>query len=453
MMTQWAAGSMRPFKLHHQILAAMLLGAGLGLPLNFLAARGSLPPIWAQTVATYGKGAGDLFLRLLSMVVAPLIFTSLVSGVTSTRTLQGLRRLGLRTLAIYLTTTLCAITTGMLVFHLIQPGRGVSLEALLAIAPEQSSALPISRQGIGETLWQQVFKLIPANPLAALADPSNQSMLGVIFFAVLFGGFTNAVGGETAAWLSKGFQAACDVMMRMTLFVVRLAPLGVLGFMLYASAAAGLAVFQALGWYALTVAGGLAVHAGITLPLLLWLLARRSPLAFARALSPALVTAFSTASSNGTLPLTMTCAEQRAGLSNRISAFVLPLGATVNMDGTALYEAVAVLFIAQVTGHDLTLAQQIVIALTALLASIGAAGIPHAGTVMLVVVLSAVQLPVEYIGLILAVDRVLDMCRTSVNVWSDATCCAIVASLEGEASPAEDGEPPRATPSPHSRGQ
>ncbi len=433
---------MRQFKLHHQILAAMLLGAGIGLPLNFLAARGSLSPLWAETVAVYGKGAGDLFLRMLSMVVAPLIFTSLVTGVTSTRTLQGLRRLGSRTIAIYIVTTLCAITTGMLLFHLIEPGRGVNLEALLSSAPEQPLVMPVQQQGLGETLWQQLFKLIPANPLSALADPSNQSMLGVIFFAVLFGGFTNAVGGETATWLSNGFRAAFEVMMRMTLFVVRLAPFGVLGFMLYASAAAGIAVFQALGWYALTVAGGLAIHAGITLPLLLWLMARRSPFAYARALSPALVTAFSTASSNGTLPLTMTCAEKRAGLSNRISAFVLPLGATVNMDGTALYEAVAVLFIAQVTGHELTVAQQIVIALTALLASIGAAGIPHAGTVMLVVVLSAVHLPVEYVGLILAVDRVLDMCRTSVNVWSDATCCAIVARLEGETIPPAAGEEP-----------
>lgn len=431
-------------KLHHQIVIAMLLGAGIGLPLNILAAEGRLSPSWPQAAAAYGKGAGDLFLRLLSMVVAPLIFTSLVTGVMGTRTLRGLRRIGLRTLVFYITTTLIAITTGMLLFHVIEPGQGVNLEALLSTASEQPLTLPIQEQGIGETLWQQVFKLVPANPFAALADPANQSVLGVIFFALLFGAFTNAVGGETANKLSHGFQAAFEVMMRMTLFIVRLAPLGVLGFMLYASAAAGIAVFRALGWYALTVAGGLTVHAFITLPLLLVLLARRSPLDYARALSPALITAFSTASSNGTLPLTMTCVERRAGLSSRISAFVLPLGATINMDGTALYEAVAVLFIAQVTGHDLTFAQQVIVALAALLASIGAAGIPHAGTVMLVVVLSAVHLPVEYIGLILAVDRVLDMYRTSVNVWSDATCCAVVARWEGDAADAGQSPSPGA---------
>jgi Na+/H+-dicarboxylate symporter len=242
----------------------------------------------------------------------------------------------------------------------------------------------------------------------------------------MFGVFIIVVGGEMADTLTRFFKAVFEVMMRMTMFIIRLAPIGVLGYMLYASAGEGLEVFAALGWYALTVAIGLTVHAFVTLPLIILLLARRSPREFFKAMSPALLTAFSTASSNGTLPLTITCAEERAGINNRISSFVLPLGATINMDGTALYEAVAVLFIAQVSGNDLGLAQQIIVAFTALLASIGAAGIPHAGTVMMVVVLSAVGLPVDYVGLILAVDRVLDMYRTSINVWSDATACAVV---------------------------
>lgn len=218
-------------------------------------------------------------------------------------------------------------------------------------------------------------------------------------------------------------------MMKMTTFVIWLAPFGVFGFMLFAAAGAGLEAFRALGLYMLTVAAGLAIHALLTLPALVYLLAGRSPLEYAKAMGPALLTAFSTASSNATLPLTITCVEERAGISNRISSFVLPLGATVNMDGTALYEAVAVLFIAQVYGADLDLAQQVVVAFTALLASVGAAGIPHAGTVMMVVVLGAVGLPPHAVGLILAVDRVLDMCRTSVNVWSDCTAAAVVARL------------------------
>jgi Na+/H+-dicarboxylate symporter len=424
-------------KLHHQILIAMLIGAAIGLPLNILAETGRISEEWPRTIATYGKGVGDVFLRLLSMIVAPLILTSLVTGVTGTGNLKGLGRMGGRTLAYYITTSMIAIITGMLVFNVIQPGKESNFADLQEGAEAVSFDMVATDQGIGETLWKQVFNLIPANPFASLADPSNRSILGVIFFALMLGVFITVVGGETGKQLAKLFSAAFEVMMRMTMFIIKAAPIGVLGFMLYAAAGKGIDVFKALGWYVLTVAIGLTIHAFITLPLLLLLFARRSPREYFQSMSPALLTAFSTASSNGTLPLTLTCVEKRAGIGNRISAFVLPLGATINMDGTALYEAVAVLFIAQVTGNDLGLAQQSIVALTALLASIGAAGIPHAGTVMMVVVLSAVGLPLEYVGLILAVDRVLDMYRTSVNVWSDSTACAVVARFEpAETAPA-----------------
>ncbi|HRX79342.1 MAG TPA: dicarboxylate/amino acid:cation symporter, partial [Pirellulaceae bacterium] len=184
-------------------------------------------------------------------------------------------------------------------------------------------------------------------------------------------------------------------------------------------------------WYMLTVACALAFHAMITLPMIVKFVARRDPMEFAKAMSPALLTAFSSASSNGTLPLTLASVEDRAGVSNRVSSFVLPLGATINMDGTALYEAVAVLFIAQLYhGHNLPITEQILVAFTALLASVGAAGIPHAGLVMMVIILQAVKLPVEMQGIIIAVDRVLDMCRTSVNVWSDSCGCAVIAHYE-----------------------
>jgi Na+/H+-dicarboxylate symporter len=424
-------------KLHHQILIAMIVGAGIGLPLNILAESGRIAESWPRTFATYGKGIGDIFLRLLSMIVAPLILTSLVTGVTGTGSLKGLGRMGGRTLAYYLSTSMIAIITGMIVFNIIQPGKGSDLAELEAGAETTTMAFEAEEQSLGQTMWNQVFNLIPANPFASLSDPGNRSILGVIFFAILFGVFITVVGGETGQFLAKFFSGAFEVMMRMTMFIIKFAPIGVLGFMLYASAGKGLAVFKALGWYALTVAIGLSIHAFITLPLLLMLLGRRSPWKYFQSMSPALLTAFSTASSNGTLPLTITCVEKRAGISNRISSFVLPLGATINMDGTALYEAVAVLFIAQVTGHDLALPQQVIVAITALLASIGAAGIPHAGTVMMVVVLSAVGLPIEYVGLILAVDRVLDMYRTSINVWSDSTACAVVARFE----PGEKSEP------------
>jgi proton glutamate symport protein len=416
-------------KLHHQIFLAMIVGAGVGLPLNFLAESGAVDPQWPRTIAAYGKGVGDVFLQLLKMVVAPLILTSLITGVTGAGSLKGLGRMGGRALTYYLTTSTIAICTGMLVFNVIQPGKNSNLAELQAGAEVVTFQVGAAEQTLGQTLWAQLFNLIPANPFAALADPSNTSILGVIFFALLFGVFITVVGGPTGELLTQFFRGAFDVMMRMTMFIIRFAPIGVLGFMLYASAGKGLSVFVALAWYVLTVTIALSIHAFITLPLLL-LLGRQSPWRFFQSMSPALLTAFSTASSNGTLPLTMTCVEKRAGISNRISSFVLPLGATINMDGTALYEAIAVLFIAQVTGYELGMGQQAIVAVTALLASIGAAGIPHAGTVMMVVVLGAVNLPIDYVGLILAVDRVLDMYRTSVNVWSDATACAVVARFE-----------------------
>lgn len=490
-------------KLHHQILIAMLLGAGIGLPLNIFAgprklltlplaeapkvAAGPLTPElraflsrpelaelrvdddaeiveerpgrrwrvddagapfvlrrfgdsfqvetggrWPRDVAHYGKMVGDVFLRLLSMIVAPLIFCSLVTGMTSTGSLEGLGRLGGRTLAYYITTSAVAAVTGILLSNLIQPGRHTKLDLVEDAAEAPASAVLSGGRNLGEVLWNQLFALIPSNPFAALSDPSNTSMLGVIFFALMFGVFISVVGGDSGELLRRIFSAAFDVMMRMTMFIIRIAPVGVLGYMLYAAAGKGLDVFVALGWYVVTVAVGLTIHTFVTLPLILLFLARRSPWEYGQAVSPALLTAFSTASSNGTLPLTMTCVEKRAGISNRVTSFVLPLGATINMDGTALYEAAAVLFIAQVTGHDLSVAQQAIVAFTALLVSIGAAGIPHAGTVMMVVVLSAVGLPLEGVGLILAVDRVLDMYRTVTNVWSDSTACAVIARWEGE---------------------
>ncbi len=417
-------------KLHHQILIAMVLGAGVGLPLNTLGGLGRIDPELPRTVAAYGKGLGDLFLQLLKMIVGPLILTSLVTGVTGTGSVQGLGRLGGRTLAYYIGTSMIAIITGIVMVNIIQPGVGADLAALEAGREQISHQLVTADRGVGEILWNQVFTLVPSNPVAALADASNTSILGVIFFAILLGVFINVVGGEAGALLTKVFSAGFDVMMRMTMFIIRFAPIGVLGFMLYASAGKGLDVFIALGKYALTVALALSFHAFVTLPLLLWMLGRRSPWAYFKSMSPALLTAFSTASSNGTLPLTINCAEKRAGINTRISSFVLPLGATINMDGTALYEAVAVLFIAQAYGTDLDTAQQVTVAITALLASIGAAGIPHAGTVMMVVVLGAVRLPLDAVGLILAVDRVLDMYRTSINVWSDSTACAVVARFD-----------------------
>ena len=415
--------------LHWQILIGMVIGAAIGLPLNILAELGHVEETIPRTVAGYGEAIGGLFLRLLSMIVVPLIMTSLISGVTAAGNLEGLGRLGGRTLVYYLSTSLIAIVIGIVFVNVIRPGEGVDLGILTAqVAP---AGHDVEAKTLGQTLWGLLESLIPTNVFHVMADAGNRSILGVIFFSLLFAVFIIVVGGEAGALLTRVMAAAFDVMMKMTLFIIRFAPIGVLGFMLYATAGVGLRIFAALSWYMLTVFLALCCHAFITLPLALWLIARRSPKEYFKAMSPALLTAFSTASSNGTLPLTLTCVEKRAGVPNRISSFVLPLGATINMDGTALYEAVAVLFIAQIAGVDMSLGNQVVIAITALLASIGAAGIPHAGTVMMLVVMNAVGLPTEYVGIILAVDRILDMCRTTVNVWSDSTAAAVVARLEG----------------------
>ncbi|MCH7685935.1 MAG: dicarboxylate/amino acid:cation symporter [Planctomycetes bacterium] len=285
-------------------------------------------------------------------------------------------------------------------------------------------------QSLPGVFMRLLNNMIPQNPIHALA---NGDFLSIITFSILMGLFIIRVGGKSGETMRNFFQSGFDVMMSMTMFIIKLAPIGVLSFMLYATASQGLSIFVTFGWYLLTVFLALAFHACVVLPLILKFVARRSPWEFAKSMSPALLTAFSTASSNGTLPLTMTSVEERAGVSNKVSSFVLPLGATINMDGTALYEAVAVLFIAQSYLGALTLEQQIIVAVTALLASVGAAGIPSAGLVMMAIVLQAVGLPLEAQGLIIAVDRVLDMCRTSVNVWSDSCGCAVLERLEGSA--------------------
>jgi proton glutamate symport protein len=428
---------MKRIPLHLAILLGMVIGAAIGLTAHGLAARGTIEPATATSLAGFGKAIGDVFLRLLSMVIAPLVLTSLVSGIAGAGKLEGLARLSGWTIGYYLTTSMLAIGIGLVLVNAIGPGVGADLLALKEIAGEQPVRPEILVQGggLGATLYAQLLALIPSNPFAALADPANRSTLAIIFFAILLGIAIVKSGSPHGDRLAEIFESGFEVMMRLTMMVIALAPIGVAGFMLHATAGHGFEVFSALGLYMLTVLIGLLIHALIVLPLLLRLVAARNPLAHAKAMAPALLTAFSTASSGGTLPLTLDCAERRAGLPRRVTSFTLPLGATINMDGTALYEVVAVMFIAQAYGADLTVADQCIVAFTALLASIGAAAVPHAGTVMMVIVLNAVGLPLEGVGLILAVDRVLDMCRTSVNLWSDAVGAAVVTRLSAASAP------------------
>jgi Na+/H+-dicarboxylate symporter len=368
---------------------------------------------------SYLAPVGDAFLRLLRMIIVPLVVTSLVVGTTGIGDVTRVGRLGGRAAVYYVASSGAAILTGLVAVNLIRPGVGAQLP--LSEVPEQLAG---GAGSVGDLL----LRIIPQNPIASMAEGD---MLGVIFFALMLGIFMNTLPRQQRDTLVGFFTAFFSLMMRITDFIIRLAPIGVFALMATVVGTVGLEVFGPLLRYMLTVVVSLGIHAFVTLPLVLAVVARVRPSDYARAVSPAVLTAFSSASSSATLPLTMDCVEKRAGVSNEVTSFVLPLGATINMDGTALYECVAAIFIAQVYGIELSIGQQVLVFFTALLASIGAAGIPMAGLVMIAVVLRAVGLPLEGVGLIIAVDRILDMFRTAVNVWSDTVGCAVVARWEG----------------------
>ena len=375
---------------------------------------------------------GSFFLRALGMLVVPLIASSVISGIVGVGAGGGLGRLGVRTLLYYVMTSLAAILTGLLLVNLIQPGLsdGQPVKELLGLSAGLGDVSAGIASSSEQTLGDILLRLIPKNPLAAAAEGE---ILPLVVFSILFGIFATRLVSSRRQVLADFWQGVFEVMMGITNLVMWFAPLGVLGLIARTVASAGLEGAAPLLWYAVTVAAGLAIHFTITLPLFLRVAAGVNPLRQMRALSKALLTAFSTSSSSATLPVTMDALQTNVGVSNRVASFVLPLGATVNMDGTALYECVAALFIAQAYGVELAPMSQFLVVITALLASIGAAGIPSAGLVMVAVILKAVGLPLEGLGLILAVDRVLDMARTATNVFSDSCCAVVVARKEGEA--------------------
>lgn len=403
-------------KLHWQILIGLILGILIGLTSRLFN--------FHIFVIEYISILGTIFLRGLRMVIVPLIFSSIISGVTSISSAESFGRLSFKTILYYISTSLLAILTGLFLVNMIKPGIKPGLKDLLGLEkmPEELAA---NVEKLGDTL----LGIIPTNPLASMV---RGDMLPIIFFSLLFGFFITRAPEPYRKDLTNFFKGIFEVMMRLTQFIIRFTPIGVFALMAKIIAQTGSEVFGPLANYMLVVMSGLVFHAFITLPLLLWLIGRINPVYHFRAMSSALMTAFSTASSSATLPLTIDAMENNAGISNKITSFVLPLGATINMDGTALYECVAAIFIAQVYGIELSIFQQFIVVLTALLASIGAAGIPMAGLVMITVILKAVGLPLEGVGLILAVDRILDMMRTSVNVWSDSCGTSIIACSEGE---------------------
>jgi proton glutamate symport protein len=426
---------MKNIALHWQILIAIVLAAIAG---SLSGTEAGIGPLTFHGVYEF---IGTIFIKALKMIIVPLIFSSIVVGITGIGRAEDLGRLGAKTIGLYLVTGLLAVLVGLAFVNVVRPGfeNGAPVGEQLAL---QAGAQDVrqhleSSGGFGE-LVKMFERMVPENVVATAS--SNGDLLALIFFALLFGFFIARVGDEHAEPLFNFWNAVFQVMMKITEFIMRFAPIGVFGLVASVVAETGFDAVRPLGVFALTVVAALLTHALLVMPLLVWLLARVNPWRLYRAMSPALLTAFSTASSSGTLPVTLDCMEKNAGISNRISSFVLPLGATVNMNGTALYECMAVMFLAQAYGVELGFATQFVIVVSALVTSIGVAGVPSASMVAIGMILTAVGIPVEAMGVLFVFDRVLDMLRTSVNVLGDGATALVVARMQGEqtllASPA-----------------
>ena len=405
---------MRKIKLalHWQILIGIVLGILFG--------------IFFYEYTIYTKWVGDLFLRGLKMVVIPLVFSALIMGVSSVGKAADLGRIAGKTFSWYIVTTLLACILGLFLVNFFKPGENVDLqlqETVTDIAVTNNSFI------------DQIVAIVPDNIVQAMAEGQ---MLPVIFFAILFGFFIIVSEDKTRILLTDVFNGIYEVMIKITFLVIRFAPIGLFGVvsnMVGAQAGDSKAIgvmFGSLGIYSAIIAGGCIIHGFLTIPGLFSLFTRKNPYKVMKLMGTALLTAFTTASSAASLPIALRDIQEKVGVSRKISSFCLPLGNTVNMDGTALFECVTAIFIAQAYGIELTLVQQIVVILTSLMAAVGAAGIPLAGLVMLAVVLEAVGLPLEGIGLVLVVQQPLDMIRTSVNLWGDISGAALVAHTEGE---------------------
>jgi Na+/H+-dicarboxylate symporter len=401
-------------RLHWQVATALVLGVITGL-------------VGGEAAAGQLGWLGTLFVRLLRMIVVPLVFASIVSGVVSAGGGSAMGRLFTKTLGYYLLTSLLAIVTGLVIVNVIRPGVGASFEGVA------SGTLP--DLATPDSPLDLVLDIVPENVVAAAA---SGDMLALIFFSIVLGAAITTLPEAPRQRLVDLFDAVFQVMMRLTQGVIVFLPLGVFALITRLVGESGLQSFSALGLYMVTILVSLSVHLFVTLPLVLILLGRISPRVHFVNMFDALMMAFSTSSSAATLPLTMDNVERKVGVSNRISSFVLPLGATVNMDGTALYECAGVIFITQALGVNLGFGQQMLVVFTALLASIGAAAIPSAGLVMIFIILGALNLRGPEVDLVVAalvaVDRPLDMCRTAVNVFSDSCGAAIIARSEGESN-------------------
>jgi Na+/H+-dicarboxylate symporter len=422
---------MRKLALHWQILIAIVLAVIVGSYIKSATTADFAPNMFGVPFVSIFDYIGSMFLNGLKMIIVPLITSSIIVGVAGIGSGGNLGALGGKTLVFYATTTLAAILVGLVVINVVQPGivDGEAAGEVLALEVEATDiSAAVEGRGVGDVA--EVFKrMVPPNIIQAAAEGQ---MLGLIFFSILFGYFMTHLAHQYAEPLFNFWNGVFHVMMSMTEWIMLFAPIGVFGLVAEVMATAGFSAAKPLAIFAACTLFALLVHAFGTLPLMLRTIGKVKPYKTMVGASPAMLMAFSTASSSATLPVTMDSVEDNIGVSNKVSSFVLPLGATVNMNGTALYECAAAIFLAQAYGLDLTFGQQFAVVVIALLTSIGVAGVPSASLVAIAIILAAIGLPMEAIGVLMVFHRLLDMCRTSINVWGDCCCATIVARLEGE---------------------
>lgn len=402
-------GRWRGMLLWQQIFIALALGAAIGIALN---------QTGHADIALAIKPIGTMFVNAIKMLIVPLIFVSLVVGMTSMQDLGKMGRVGLKTVLLYLGTTAVAIAIGLALGAIIQPGAAIDMSAAAEAAAVEEAPSVI----------QIIVDLIPTNPLAAAVDGN---VLQIIVFALLFGIAIN-LAGEKGRLVRDFFDSLSEVIYKLTAIVIAFAPYGVFALMVWVAGTYGLDMLLPLGKVIFAVYLGCVIHAIVVYGGMIKLMARLNPVRFFQGVFEPQMVAFTSTSSSGTLPVSMTAVEQNLGVSRGISSFVLPLGATINMDGTALYQGVCALFVAQAFGVDLSGGDYVTIILTATLASIGTAGVPGAGVIMLSLVLASVGLPLEGVAVIAGIDRILDMARTALNVTGDCAVAVVVAKSEGE---------------------
>jgi len=430
---------------HWQILIALVLATGTGVVfrnLSEMVSKDSTAFHFMEAAIATGDFVGKLFIQALKMIIVPLVASSIIAGIASLGEMKGFGRLGLKTLGFYMGTSLAAVVVGLLLVNTIQPGLDdgkANTKIRMALEQKAEGASSGAKEKVAQAGERKpadyagLFKkMIPPNVIKAATE--NGQLLGMIFFSILFAIVMARLPLENMYPLLGTVQAINDVMIRLTQWIMIFAPLGVFGLLLPVVYQSGADIFLSLGKYFFTVLLALLIHLVVVMPLVLRYVAGVSPWAHFRAMRMAMLTAFSTASSAATLPETMLCVQKNAGVSKRVSSFTLPLGATVNMDGTALYECVAVLFVAQVMGIEMGVAAQFAVVVTALLTSIGVAGIPGASLVAILLILNSSGIPNAEMAVValLSVDRLLDMSRTAVNIFGDSCAAVCIAKSEGE---------------------